>query len=60
LEPLSAFAAAPRPYWRAFAGATRMNIPMTIEWGESASKPVLAATVMEHPILAVALRTRIA
>jgi hypothetical protein len=60
LEPLAAFAAAPRPYWMAFAGATRMNLPMKIEWGESASKPVFAAAVVEHPLLALAPTARIA
>jgi hypothetical protein len=51
-EPLSAFAAAPRLYWNAFANATRMTLSLKIGCREAGPPtPVFAATVPEHPIL---------
>lgn len=50
-EPLSAFAPAPLLYRSAFARATRLDVSMQVEWYESTSTPVFAATVPEHPIL---------
>lgn len=61
LKPLSAFEAAPRPYWKAFAGATRVNLPMEIEWDGTGSTQVIAAKVAEHPVLGqLAPKARIA
>jgi hypothetical protein len=51
-QPLSAFAAAPRLYWEAFAGATRVDIRLDLS-GEESSVPmrVIAATLPQHPIV---------
>ena len=51
-QPLSAFAAAPRLYWEAFAGATRVDIRLDLS-GEETSMPmrVIAATLPQHPIV---------
>jgi hypothetical protein len=51
-EPLSAFAPAPQLYWSAFAGATRIPIPIELTCHESGTPTcVFAATLPEHPIL---------
>ncbi len=49
---LSAFAAAPRLYWEAFAAATRVDIRLDLA-GEETAMPmrVIAATVPQHPIV---------
>jgi hypothetical protein len=50
-QPLTAFAAAPRLYWNAFAEGTRTTAPTRIEWRESGEPtPVVAATLREHPV----------
>ena len=51
-QPLSAFAAAPRLYWEAFAGATRVDIRLDLA-GEKTAAPmrVIAATLPQHPIV---------
>ena len=51
-QPLSAFAAAPRLYWEAFAGATRVDIRLDPAGEETAmSMRIIAATVPQHPIV---------
>ena len=51
-HPLSAFAAAPRLYWEAFAGATRVDIRVGLAGEETdASMRVIAATLPQHPIV---------
>jgi hypothetical protein len=51
-HPLSAFAAAPRLYWEAFAGANRVDIRLDLE-DEETGMPmrVIAASVPLHPIV---------
>jgi hypothetical protein len=51
-QPLSAFAAAPRLYWEAFSGATRVDIRLDLA-GEETAIPmrVIAATLPQHPIV---------
>jgi hypothetical protein len=51
-HPLSAFAAAPRLYWEAFAGATRVDMRLDLA-GDDVAAPmrVIAATVPQHPIV---------
>jgi len=51
-QPLSAFAAAPRLYWEAFTGATRVDIRLDLA-GEEPAMPmqVIAAAVPQHPIV---------
>lgn len=51
-HPLSAFAAAPRLYWAAFAGATRVDIRLELS-GDDLGPPmrVIAASVPQHPIV---------
>ena len=51
-QPLSAFAAAPRLYWEAFAGATRVDIRLDLAGDETAMPMrVIAATLPQHPIV---------
>ena len=51
-QPLSAFAAAPRLYWEAFAGATRVDIRLDLAGEETAMQMrVIAATLPQHPIV---------
>jgi hypothetical protein len=51
-HPLSAFAAAPRLYWEAFAGASRVDLRLDLA-GEETGMPmrVIAATLPQHPIV---------
>ena len=51
-QPLSAFAAAPRLYWEAFAGAPRVDMRLDLAC-EEAGIPmrVVAARLPQHPIL---------
>ena len=51
-HPLSAFAAAPRLYWEAFAGATRVDMRLDLA-NDDTGMPmrVIAATVPQHPIV---------
>ena len=49
-EPLSAFAPAPRLYWNAFTGATRLPAPAEVDWMENGGPmQVVAAVVSHHP-----------
>lgn len=49
-EPLSAFAAAPRLYWNAFARATRLPMPAELEWPHGGvATEIVAAVVSQHP-----------
>jgi hypothetical protein len=51
-QPLAAFAAAPRPYWEAFATATPLPVPMQINWLDDGTVPeVLAAVVLQDPAI---------
>lgn len=50
--PLSAFAAAPRLYWNAFARATRFPIPVEFNWSEAgAPLRITAAVLSKHPAI---------
>ena len=50
--PLSAFAAAPRLYWEAFARATRLDINLDLNHPHTgAPMHVVAATVPQHPLI---------
>ena len=50
--PLSAFAAAPQLYWSAFSGATRLQIPIAVDWSESGIQPqIVAAVASQHPAI---------
>jgi len=51
-EPLSAFAPAPRPYWKAFAEATRISLEMDLQaGGDGAPIRVIVARVPQHPVV---------
>ena len=48
--PLSAFAAAPQLYWRAFDRATRLPTPVEFNWTETGAPPrIVAAVLSKHP-----------
>ena len=50
--PLSAFAAAPRLYWNAFARATRLPTPVDLNWPETGAAPrITAAVLFRHPAI---------
>jgi len=51
-EPLSAFLPAPKLYWNAFSGATRMPVPLEFDWTEEGRALVaIAAVAAHHPAL---------
>jgi hypothetical protein len=51
-QPLSAFAAAPRLYWRAFSRAARLPTPLELNWLETPTPAsIVAAVLPEHPAL---------
>ena len=51
-KPLSAFAAAPRVYWRAFDRGAELPIQMELDWKDT-DRParVVAAMISDHPAI---------